>query len=96
MLGYLSNHKRQCFVLIADIFGISDHDLMYSQEAVETPDELAEAVPDKQAIEARVRVCVCLKPGENDLREAFPIHGSSSNDNFFISIFNFHSIAELF
>ena len=40
--------------LIADIFGISDHNLMYSQEAVEAPE--GSASPDKAAIEARVSI----------------------------------------
>ena len=35
------------------MFGISDHDLMFSQEAVETT-ELNDA-PDNEAIQARVR-----------------------------------------
>ena len=40
--------------LIAEIFGISDHNLMYSQEAVEAPE--GSASPDKAAIEARVSI----------------------------------------
>ena len=45
----------------ADIFGISDHNLMYTQEAVEeTAEESNNAVTD-QAIEARVRFCVYRK-----------------------------------
>ena len=39
-----------CF--IADIFGISDHNLMYSQEAVEAPE--GPVATDQAAIEARV------------------------------------------
>ena len=39
-----------CF--IADIFGISDHNLMYSQEAVEAPE--GSVATDQAAIEARV------------------------------------------
>lgn len=39
---------------IADIFGISDHNLMYSQEAVEAPE--GSASPDEAAIEARVSI----------------------------------------
>ena len=42
------------FVLVVDIFGISDHDLMYSKEAVETTDEVSNS-SDKEAIQARVR-----------------------------------------
>ena len=38
--------------LSTDIFGISDHDLMYSHEDVETADE--HSVPDREAIQARV------------------------------------------
>ena len=38
--------------LPTDIFGISDHDLMYSHEDVETADE--HSVPDREAIQARV------------------------------------------
>lgn len=40
--------------LIADIFGISDHNLMYSQEAVEAPE--GSTSPDQAAIEARVSI----------------------------------------
>lgn len=42
------------FVLIVDVFGIGDHDLMYSKEAVETTDEVSNS-SDKEAIQARVR-----------------------------------------
>lgn len=45
-------------VLIADIFGISDHNLMYTQEAVEAPEEISNTVTD-EAIEARVRI-LCI------------------------------------
>lgn len=49
------------FVLIADIFGISDHNLMYTQEAVEAPEEISNTVTD-EAIEARVRIlCISVK-----------------------------------
>ena len=40
--------------LIAEIFGISDHNLMYSQEAVEAPE--GSTSPDQAAIEARVSI----------------------------------------
>ena len=36
-----------------DIFGLTDHDLMYSQEAVETPEEMADTAFN-DAIHARV------------------------------------------
>lgn len=39
--------------LLVDIFGISDHDLMYSQEEVDTADELSTGADD-DAIQARV------------------------------------------
>ena len=38
--------------LSTDIYGISDHDLMYSHEDVETADE--HSVPDREAVQARV------------------------------------------
>ena len=46
-----SLNLRKCR-LSTDIFGISDHDLMYSHEDVETADE--HSVPDREAIQARV------------------------------------------
>ena len=42
-------------LFMLDIFGISDHDLMYSQEAVVTEDEIAES-GSHDAIHARVTV----------------------------------------
>ena len=42
-------------LFMLDIFGISDHDLMYSQEAVVTEDEIAES-GSHDAIYARVTV----------------------------------------
>lgn len=41
------------FILLVDIFGISDHDLMYSQEEVDAADELSSGADD-DAIQARV------------------------------------------
>jgi hypothetical protein len=41
------------FSIVLDIFGITDHDLMYSQEAVELPEEI-EATSYDDAIQARV------------------------------------------
>ena len=42
---------KKCYIL--DIFGISDHDLMYSQEDVVTEDEIAVS-GSHEAIQARV------------------------------------------
>lgn len=44
--------KHIKFLHTLNIFGISDHDLMYSHEDVETADE--HSVPDREAIQARV------------------------------------------
>ena len=60
---FFPNDNNCLLVVIADIFGISDHNLMYTQEAVETPEEISNAVHD-QAIEARVSFCVCLLKGK--------------------------------
>ena len=43
-----------CF--IADIFGISDHNLMYSQEAEQACAAEGSAATDQAAIEARVSI----------------------------------------
>jgi len=48
--GELDRHIN--FLKTLNIFGISDHNLMYSQEAVEAPE--GSASPDQAAIEARV------------------------------------------
>lgn len=53
---YHVHHLYFCYfsllVCKPDIFGISDHDLMYSQEAVEKTEQTTS--PDKDAIQARV------------------------------------------
>ena len=52
--GLLGMRLKHLFsFLLPDIFGISDHDLMYSQEEVDTADELSSGADD-DAIQARV------------------------------------------
>ena len=52
--GLLDIRLKHLFsFLLPDIFGISDHDLMYSQEEVDTADELSSGADD-DAIQARV------------------------------------------
>lgn len=50
---HLSCFYFSLLVCKPDIFGISDHDLMYSQEAVEKTEQTTS--PDKDAIQARVK-----------------------------------------
>ncbi|KAJ7333824.1 DNA excision repair protein ERCC-6-like [Desmophyllum pertusum] len=84
--------KHIQFMNTLNIFGISDHDLMYSQEAVETPDELAEAVPDKQAIEARVLRAQNLMaaeaavtgPADNTMNARQKIQAKIDSEGFFV------------